>query len=114
SVPAEKRPPRADTGFLPGQAYTGGVDWDWRFKQRYALQGYVVGSSIHGEAAAIAELQESNVHSFQRPDAEHVDLDPTRTSLNGYGLFMAVSKIGGERVRFNSNIGIKSAGCYIT
>jgi hypothetical protein len=100
----------ADTRFLPGQAYTGGVDWDWRFKTRYALQGYVVGSSLHGDAEAITTLQESNVHSFQRPDAGHVDLDPSRTSLNGYGLFVALAKIGGERVRFNSNVGMKSPG----
>ena len=98
------------TRFLAGQAYTGGLDWDWRLKSRYAVQGYVVGSSIHGEPEAISELQESNVHSFQRPDAGHIELDPTRTSLNGYGLMMAVSKIGGERVRFNSNVSMKSPG----
>ena len=98
------------TRFLAGQAYTGGIDWDWRLKSRYAVQGYVVGSSIHGEPEAISELQESNVHSFQRPDAGHIELDPTRTSLNGYGLMMAISKIGGERVRFNSNVSMKSPG----
>jgi uncharacterized protein DUF5916 len=98
------------TRFLPGQAYTGGVDWDWRLKKRYAIQGYFAGSSIHGEADAIADLQTSNVHSFQRPDAGHVEFDPLRTSLNGYGAMLAVSKIGGERVRFNSNVGLKSPG----
>jgi hypothetical protein len=102
-----------DTRFLPGQAYTGGIDWDWRLKTRYAIQGYVVGSSVRGEPEAITELQESNVHSFQRPDANHVELDPTRTSLNGYGLLVALSKIGGERVRFNSNISMKSPGLDI-
>ena len=56
------------TRFLAGQAYTGGVDWDWRLTERYAVQGYVVGSSVRGDAEAISELQESNVHSFQRPD----------------------------------------------
>jgi hypothetical protein len=98
------------TRFLAGQAYTGGIDWDWRLKDRYAFQGYVVGSNIRGEAEAIAELQESTVHSFQRPDADHVEFDPTRTSLSGYGLMMAFAKIGGERVRFNSNVGTKSPG----
>ena len=38
------------TRFLAGQAYTGGVDWDWRVKKRYAVQGYVVGSSVRGDA----------------------------------------------------------------
>ena len=99
------------TRFLAGQAYTGGIDWDWRLKSRYAVQGYVVGSSIHGERGGhLPSCRRSNVHSFQRPDAGHIELDPTRTSLNGYGLMMAVSKIGGERVRFNSNVSMKSPG----
>ncbi len=98
------------TRFLPGQAYTGGVDWDWRIKKRYAIQGYWVASSIHGDAVAIAALQESNVHSFQRPDATHVRFDPSRTMLNGYGAMLALAKIGGERTRFNSNVSLKSPG----
>jgi Domain of unknown function (DUF5916)/Carbohydrate family 9 binding domain-like len=101
------------TRFLPGQAYTGGVDWDWRLTKRYAVQGYLVGSSVRGDAQAIADLQQSNVHSFQRPDAAHVDFDPARTSLNGYGAMLAVNKIGGERVRFSSNVSLKSPGFEI-
>jgi hypothetical protein len=98
------------TRFLPGQAYTGGIDWDWRLEKRYAVQGYLVGSSVRGDAQAIADLQQTNVHSFQRPDAGHVNFDATRTSLNGYGAMAAIAKIGGERVRFNSNVSLKSPG----
>jgi hypothetical protein len=98
------------TRFLPGQAYTGGIDWDWRVSKRYAIQGYWAGSSIRGDQEAIAALQESNVHSFQRPDAEHVEFDATRTALSGYGAMLAVAKIGGERTRFNSNVSVKSPG----
>ena len=61
------------TRFLPGQAYTGGVDWDWRMAKRYAIQGFWAASSVRGDQAAIAELQESTVHSFQRPDADYLD-----------------------------------------
>ena len=98
------------TRFLPGQAYTGGADWDWRLSPRYAFQGYVAGSNVRGDAAAIDELQRSNVHSFQRPDATHLEYDPARTSLNGYAASAALSKIGGERVRFNTNVALKSPG----
>ena len=98
------------TRFLPGQAYTGGVDWDWRFAKRYAIQGFWAGSSVLGDPAAIQELQESNVHSFQRPDSSHLEVDPTRTSLNGYSTQLALSKIAGQRVRFNSNFSVKSPG----
>ena len=98
------------TRFLPGQAYTGGLDWDVRFAKRYAVQGYFASSSVRGEPQSIAELQESNVHSFQRPDSSHLDYDPLRTSLNGYAVQAALAKIGGQRVRFNSNVSLKSPG----
>jgi Domain of unknown function (DUF5916)/Carbohydrate family 9 binding domain-like len=98
------------TRFLPGQAYTGGMDWDWRVAKRYAVQGYWAASSVRGDREAIQDLQESNVHSFQRPDSAQLEVDPTRTSLNGYSTQLALSKIAGQRVRFNSNVSIKSPG----
>ena len=83
-VTATSAPPgHVRPDFLPGQAFTGGLDWDWRMKKRYAIQGYWAGSDVRGNADAIELLQESTVHSFQRPDADHVELDPTRTSLRG-------------------------------
>ncbi len=101
------------TSFLPGQAYTGGVDWDLRMRKRYAVQGYWIGSSVHGEAEAIRRIQESTVHSFQRPDADHVEEDVTLTSLNGHGGSISISKIAGSKVRFTSNTSFKSPGLDI-
>ena len=98
------------TLFLPGNAFTGGLDYDWRLTPRYSVTGYAVGSSVRGDASAITELQQSNVHSFQRPDAEHVELDVTRTALNGYAGGLSVNKIGGERTRFSSNVGLRNPG----
>jgi uncharacterized protein DUF5916/cellulose/xylan binding protein with CBM9 domain len=102
----------AATRFLPGQAYTGGVDLDWRLNPKYAIKGYLAGSSVHGDAAAIDSLQRSNVHSFQRPDSD-LDYDPSRRALNGYGGSATFTKIGGERVRFTTNVGVKSPGFEI-
>jgi hypothetical protein len=96
---------------LSNSAYTGGVDWDLRLRKSfYSLAGYWAGSHIRGTEAAIARLQENNVHSFQRPDAGHVEFDPTRTSLAGQAGFLAFRKISGERVRFETNVGFKSPG----
>lgn len=95
---------------LADAAYTGGVDWDWRFRKNYSLSGNWAGSTVRGSAEAIAELQRSNTHSFQRPDADHVEFDPTRTALDGHSGVFSISKIGGERVRFNSNVAFKSPG----
>jgi hypothetical protein len=92
-------------------AYTGGIDWDWRLrKNRYSITGHWAGSTIRGGEAAIARLQKSNVHSFQRPDAEHVALDETRTALGGHAGSISFGKVGGERVRFNTNVGFRSPG----
>jgi hypothetical protein len=101
------------TRFLPGQAYTGGVDWDWRLGRKYALQGYTAGSSVRGDATAIDDVQRNNVHTLQRPDATSLHYDPSRTALNGYGASARISKIGGQRVRFTSSVGLKSPGFEI-
>ena len=98
------------TRFLPAQAYTGGVDVDWRVKKTYAVQGFVASSSVRGDAGAIAALQESNVHSYQRPDSDGLELDPLRTSLNGAAALVGFNKIAGERVRFSSNVSMKTPG----
>jgi hypothetical protein len=96
---------------LAGSAYTGGADWDIRLRQnRYAIAGYLAASTINGTAAAILRLQENNVHSYQRPDADHVELDPTRTTLSGMAGALAVRKIGGEHVRFESNVNFTTPG----
>ncbi len=96
--------------FLASRANTLGTDWDLRLTKRYAVTGYFVGSAIHGEAAAIKRLQEDSRHYFQRPDLSSVRPDPTRTSLNGTAAQLAIAKIGGEYVRFNSNVGFKTPG----
>jgi hypothetical protein len=96
--------------FLADRAVTGGVDWDLRLKKRYALTGYWVGSNMRGTPEAIARIQENSRHYFQRPDLTAATLDAARTSLAGQGGQVAISKIGGERVRFNSNVSFKSPG----
>ena len=99
-----------ETQFLAGTANTAGTDWDLRFKTRYAIQGFLVGSSIVGDPKAIERLQEDSRHYFQRPDLTSVTFDPTRTSLNGGAGQIGVAKIGGEFVRFNFNGSFKSPG----
>jgi len=96
--------------FLPDSAYSSGLDWDLRFKKRYSVTGYVVGSRLHGEPEAISRIQENSRHYFQRPDSASTELDPTRTVLAGGAAMIGISKIAGERIRFNSNASFKSPG----
>ena len=95
---------------LPDRAFSGGVDFDVRFKTRYSLTGYLAASSVQGDPSAIESLQEDSRHYYQRPDATSFALDPTRSSLNGSSGRISVNKIGGQRVRFSSQVGFKSPG----
>ena len=96
--------------FLPDSAITGGVDYDWRIGKRWGVHGYWAGSSVNGSAEAIEQLQRNNVHSFQRPDANHVELDPLAETLRGHSGMVSFGKIAGERTRMNLNVAYKSPG----
>ena len=95
---------------LAGQAYTGGIDVDWRLTPKYQVTGYWAASTIHGTDEAIATLQQNSRHYFQRPDQDYVEFDPYAGSLNGHAGQIGVAKNGGERVRFRSQAGFKSPG----
>lgn len=83
-----------DLRLFRSAAYAGEVGGQVRLG-RYELTGGLVGSHILGSAEAIAVAQRSSARYFQRPDAEHVRFDPTRTSLSGAGGSLALSKPGG-------------------
>ncbi|MGH7476317.1 MAG: DUF5916 domain-containing protein [Longimicrobiales bacterium] len=75
---------RSELSFLRSAAYTGGVRARHRFyNNTWEASGYVAGSHIRGSADAIARVQTAAGHYFQRPDADHLEYDPTRTSLSG-------------------------------
>ena len=82
---------------LPRSAVTGGVDWKLRYMQgMYEVTGWVGGSRVGGSADAIARLQRSSAHYFQRPDQDHVSFDPTRTSLSGVSASLRADKNAGR------------------
>jgi hypothetical protein len=96
--------------FLPDSAITGGVDYNWRIGKRWGLNGYWAGSQVNGSTEAIDALQRNNVHSFQRPDADHVEIDPFATSMRGHSGNINFNKLAGERTRMNVNVGYRSPG----
>ena len=82
---------------LPHGAIAGGVDWNVRWGNgAYDFVGYVGASSVRGSSSAIRDLQESSTHYFQRLDAEHVTLDTTATSLNGWAAELGTGKLNGS------------------
>ena len=87
--------------FLPDAAYTGGLDFTNYWKEKsYFLQ--VIGSFSHvsGSTESITELQESSRRYYQRPDADHLALDTTLTSLAGHGGTIGGGKIGQGHWRY--------------
>jgi hypothetical protein len=95
---------------LPKNAVTGGTDFDLRLGKQYSVSGFWAGSTINGSAEAISDVQQNNVHSYQRSDAKSFSFDATRTSLSGQSGSVSVNKIAGKYTRFNSNVGFKSPG----
>ncbi len=96
--------------WLRNAAYAGGFDWTHRFAgDRYAIDGWIVGSYVQGSAEAIDETQLSSARYYQRPDNTHVTYDPTRTSLSGFAGQFIVSKNQGF-MRFATGFDTRSPG----
>lgn len=86
--------------FLPASAYSAGLRGRHRFAAgAWEASGYLAASHVRGGETAIERLQRSPARYFHRPDAEHVELDPTRTSLTGAVANFGLWKIGGSNVR---------------
>ncbi|MDQ3310322.1 MAG: DUF5916 domain-containing protein, partial [Gemmatimonadota bacterium] len=83
-------------GRLRSAAYAGGVDFKHEWANRaWSAVGFVSSSSILGEPQAITAAQRSSARYYDRPDAEHLTLDPTATSLGGYNARLDVGKRAG-------------------
>jgi hypothetical protein len=86
-------------GFLRSSAYAGGLDFTHRFSaNRFSLTGSLGYSYIGGDTAAIRRAQTSSARYYQRPDADHVALDPLRTSLSGWSGSLGFARVQGGYV----------------
>ena len=81
----------------PANAYVGGLDFEHAWaNRRWTVSGVVAGSYVSGSAAVISDLQQAPQRYLQRPDADHIRLDTTKTSLGGgFGEF-SFAKTGGK------------------
>lgn len=71
---------------LPGQAYVEGIDGHYFLdaKRDWVVHGRIAGSQLQGSPSAIVRLQEAPQRYFQRPDASHLEFDPTAETLGGW------------------------------
>lgn len=100
---------------LTRRAYSGGVD-GWLHLDddgRWAMRGYVAGSWIQGDERAIDDRQRSSLRYMHRPDASHLDYDPTRTSLAGWSSRVMLNKEKGD-YSLNTALGATSPGFEIS
>jgi hypothetical protein len=94
---------------LRKQAFTGGTDWKLRFQDgTYELNGSLGFSHVRGSADAILGTQLSSARYFQRPDADYVTLDSSRTSLTGYQADLELSKQAGKHWLWEAGFGVES------
>lgn len=81
-------------------AYAGGIDFRHEFAGRsWAVSGDLELSRVEGSSRAMIVTQRRSNHFFQRPDADHLDVDSAATSLSGYSANLRLAKQGGEHWR---------------
>jgi len=68
------------------------------------------GSSVGGEAGAIDRLQRSSARYFQRPDADHLEYDPARTSLAGVKAGGSIERRTGVHWNWSGDVQVETAG----
>ena len=92
---------------LHSAAYSGGADFAHEWANRtYRISTMFSGSYVQGDPDAIARTQESSTRYYQRPDASHLILDPTATSLGGYYAMVDVAKQAGA---FGAKVAVAAA-----
>jgi hypothetical protein len=71
----------------------------------WVVSGWAGLTRVGGTAERMQALQESSVHYFQRPDADYLGVDSSRTSLYGYASRVSLNKQKGNWM-FNSALGV--------
>jgi hypothetical protein len=81
--------------FLERRALAGGADLQHYFHDRdFRVEARVFGSHLSGSEEAILGAQTSSARYFQRPDNDHAEVDPQRTTLSGHGGSAMLTRTG--------------------
>lgn len=96
--------------FLADNAFVGGLDFEHNWQNRkYFMAAKSFASRINGSDMAIALLQRNSRHYYQREGADHLEYDPTKTSLSGWGGDISGGKRSGK-FRVKGELEWRSAG----
>ena len=96
---------------LRAEAGTAGMDFRHETQDRmWALDGDVAFTYVRGTPSAMLHVQRASNHFFQRPDASHLSVDSSASSLSGYGAGLALQRQGGEHWRGGVAAALTSPG----
>jgi hypothetical protein len=86
---------------LRKSAYTGGIDVNHQWKNKtYYINFKTLFSYVSGTKEAILATQTSAPRYFQRPDAPHLHVDSSLTSLTGFGGTITGGRAGNSKWPF--------------
>jgi hypothetical protein len=106
--------PGNELAFLHSAAYSGGADVHHSWSDRtYYIRANALFSHVRGDEEAILDDQTSSARYFQRPDADYIEVDSTRTSLSGYAGSARFGRRSSGRIRFESGVAWRSPGFEI-
>jgi len=97
--------------YLHKAAYAGGIDFKHSWNDRiYYIMATGTFSNVQGDRNAIINTQTSSARYYQRPDAKHISVDSSLTSLSGYGGSFRFGRQGKKKIQFETSINVKSPG----
>jgi hypothetical protein len=96
---------------LRSNAWAGGLDFSHQFLNRtWSAEGLFAYSHVAGSPEAMLRTQLHSSRYYQRPDADHVTLDPTLTSMTGFAARLDVGRRAGLHWRGDANVSVVSPG----
>lgn len=97
---------------MPRNALTAGIDFtQYFFNRLYYIDMKGMFSSLNGSKEAIAHVQQSAVHYYQRASAQdYLGVDKNRTSLNGTGGYVKLGRKGNSKLSFSETFSWLSPG----
>ena len=93
-------------------ALSGGINLRHTWKDReWQIRGSLIFSEVRGTATKIRDTQQSFEHYFQRPDAEHLNVEDDLTSLGGNGGSLIIGNYwGADNISVESGFTWRSRG----
>jgi len=95
---------------LPRTASVVGIDAEYTLSDKWRMTIQLSGSWIAGSTNAMTRVQTALPRLYQRPDADHITFDPTRTALGGWSGEVNLLKTRGEHWTGGLHIATTSPG----